>query len=101
MRIMIVGSGTVGYHLCKKFAEEGHDVVLVDRNQKKLRRIERELNAFPVFGSGAYFQVLEEAGIEHTDLFIAVTDSDNQQMFLLTFILYVLTSESNLHRENQ
>ncbi len=76
MRIMIVGSGTVGYHLCQKFSEEGHDVVLVDRDQKKLRRLERELNVLPVFGSGASTRVLEEAGIEYTDLFIAVTNSD-------------------------
>jgi len=76
VRIMIVGSGAVGYHLSEKFSEEGHDVVLVDRDQKKLRRIERELNVLPICGSGASTKVLEEAGIDHTDLFIAVTDSD-------------------------
>lgn len=76
MRIMIVGSGAVGYHLCQKFSAEGHDVVLVDTDQKKLRRLERELNVMPVCGSGASARVLEEAGIEATDLFIAVTDSD-------------------------
>lgn len=76
MRIMIVGSGTVGYHLSEKFSEEGHDVVLVDHDKKKLRRLERELNVLPVVGSGASTRVLEEAGIDRTDLFIAVTDSD-------------------------
>jgi len=73
---MIVGSGAVGYHLSQKFSEEGHDVVLVDNDQKKLRRLERELNVLPVCGSGASNSTLEEAGIQHTDLFIAVTDSD-------------------------
>jgi trk system potassium uptake protein TrkA len=73
---MIVGSGAVGYHLSQKFSEEGHDVVLVDNDQKKLRRLERELNVLPICGSGASTRTLEEAGIQHTDLFIAVTDSD-------------------------
>ncbi len=73
---MIVGSGKVGYHLCEKLSVEGQEVVLVDRDETKLRRLERELNILPVLGSGASAKVLEEAGIDKTDLFIAVTDSD-------------------------
>ncbi len=76
MRIMIVGAGQVGYHLCEKLSVEGQEVVLVDTDNSKLRRIERELNILPMLGSGASARVLEEAGIERTDLFIAVTDSD-------------------------
>ena len=76
MRIMVVGSGAVGYHLSQRFSAEGHEVILVDTDQKKLRRLERELNVMPVCGSGASARVLEEAGIQETDLFIAVTDSD-------------------------
>lgn len=76
MRIMIVGAGQVGYHLSEKLSVEGQEVVLIDQNEKKLRRIERELNILPVHGSGASAKILEEAGIDKTDLFIAVTDSD-------------------------
>lgn len=73
---MIVGAGQVGHHLCEKLSVEGQEVVLVDQDEKKLRRLERELNILPVHGSGASAKVLEEAGIDKTDLFIAVTDSD-------------------------
>ena len=76
MRIMIVGAGLVGYHLCEKLSAEGQEVVLVDRDESKLRRLERELNILTVAGSGASAKTLEEAGIDKTDLFIAVTDSD-------------------------
>lgn len=76
MRIMIVGAGQVGRHLCEKLSVEGQEVVLVDQDDAKLRRLERELNILPVQGSGASTRVLEEAGIDKTDLFIAVTDSD-------------------------
>lgn len=76
MRIMIVGAGHVGHYLCEKLSVEGQEVVLVDRDKVKLQRLERELNILPVYGSGASARVLEEAGIENTDLFIAVTDSD-------------------------
>jgi len=76
MRIMIVGAGMIGQHLSEKLSGEGQEVVLVDSDEKKLRRLERELNVMPVVGSGASPRVLEKAGIEQTDLFIAVTDSD-------------------------
>ncbi len=76
MRIMIVGAGQVGQYLCEKFSSEGQEVVLVDKNEKKLQRLERELNILTVTGSGASARVLAEAGISKTDLFIAVTDSD-------------------------
>ena len=76
MRIMIVGAGMVGYHLSEKLSVEGQEVVLIDQDEAKLRRIERDLNVLPMQGSGASARVLEEAGIDKTDLFIAVTDSD-------------------------
>lgn len=76
MRIMIVGAGMIGQHLSEKLSGEGQEVVLVDRDERKLRRLERELNVMPVPGSGASPKVLENAGIDKTDLFIAVTDSD-------------------------
>jgi trk system potassium uptake protein TrkA len=76
VRIMIVGAGLVGHHLCEKLSVEGQEVVLVDRDENKLRRLERELNILTVAGSGASVKILEEAGIDKTDLFIAVTDSD-------------------------
>lgn len=73
---MIVGAGEVGRHLCEKLSVEGQEVVLVDQDEAKLRRLERDLNILPVHGSGASMRVLEEGGIERTDLLIAVTDSD-------------------------
>lgn len=73
---MIVGAGQVGHHLCEKLSVEGQEVVLVDSDKAKLRRLEKDLNILTMHGSGASARVLEEAGIDRTDLFIAVTDSD-------------------------
>jgi len=73
---MIVGAGLVGQYLCEKFSTEGQEVILIDRDKEKLQRIERELNIMTVHGSGASARILAEAGIAKTDLFIAVTDSD-------------------------
>lgn len=76
MRIMIVGAGEVGYYLSDSLSAEGHEVVLIDRDQERVRRLEKVLNVMTVVGNGASAQVLEQGGIEKTDLFIAVTDID-------------------------
>ena len=73
---MIVGAGLVGQYLCEKFSEEGQEVILIDTDKEKLQRIEHELNILTIHGSGASARTLAEAGIAKTNLFIAVTDSD-------------------------
>ena len=76
MRIVIVGAGAVGRHLSEQLSVEGQDVVLIDRDAEHLRKVERDLNILAVEGNGASAHVLEQAGIEKADLFIAVTDID-------------------------
>ncbi len=73
---MIVGAGQVGQYLCEKFSSEGQEVVLIDRDEEKIKGLERELNIQTFVGNGASARLLAEAGISKTDLFIAVTDSD-------------------------
>ncbi|MFH1215382.1 MAG: Trk system potassium transporter TrkA [Pseudomonadota bacterium] len=91
MRIMIVGAGQVGHYLCEKLSVEGQEVVLVDSDETKLRKLERDLNILPMRGSGASARVLEEAGIKQTDLFIAVTDSDE-----VNLIACILSKQYNV-----
>ncbi len=91
MRIMIVGAGQVGYFLSEKLSVEGQEVVLVDRDGERLRTIERELNIITVEGSGASTRIIEDAGIDHTDLFIAVTDSDE-----VNLVSCILSKEYNV-----
>jgi len=76
MKILIIGSGQVGYFLCERLSLEGHEVTLVDRNQEQLRRAQDRLNVLGILGNGASAETLEQADIKHTDIFIAVTDLD-------------------------
>ncbi len=76
LKVIIVGAGEVGYHLADRLALEGHEITVIDTDEEKIKRIERHLNVMPLQGSGASAQVLEQAGIKNTDLFVAVTNSD-------------------------
>ncbi len=76
MNILIVGTGQVGYFLCERLSEEGHQVTLIDRDQERLNRAQDRLNVLGIAGNGASAEVLEQGGIKDVDIFIAVTDMD-------------------------
>ena len=76
MHIIIVGCGKVGHTLTEQLSAEGHNLVVVDRNPQIVREVSDDLDVMGVVGNGASVNVLKEAGIEKTDLIIAVTASD-------------------------
>lgn len=76
MKIVIIGCGKVGLTLAQKLSEEGHDLVLVDSSLPRLQAIPDELDAIRLHGNGSSINTLTEAGIEHTDVLIAMTSSD-------------------------
>lgn len=76
MNIVIVGCGKVGATLAEKLSEEGHDLVLIDVDGKRVDEISTNCDAMGVAGNGASFNIQMEAGVENADLFISVTGSD-------------------------
>ncbi|MBO5551375.1 MAG: Trk system potassium transporter TrkA [Lachnospiraceae bacterium] len=80
MNIIIVGCGNVGYALVERLSDEKHNVVVVDKDKKKIDMITDEQDVLGIVGDGINYQVLLKAGVEHTDLLIAVTDSDEQNL---------------------
>lgn len=80
MKIIIVGCGKVGSTLISSLAAEGHDVVAVDSNPSVINFITNVYDVMGVSGNGADSDTLDEAGVASTELFIAVTDSDELNM---------------------
>lgn len=80
MHVIIVGGGLVGSSLAEKLAGDGHDVVLVEQNRELVRELDDRLDVQTICGNGATMPVLAEAGIDHCDLLLATTDSDEANM---------------------
>ena len=76
MKIVIVGIGNVGQELLAQLSQEGHDIVCVDANETLLEKMANTFDCMGVCGNGASYEVLEEAGVENTDLLIACTPQD-------------------------
>lgn len=80
MKIVIVGDGKVGLTLTEQLSAEGHDIVIIDRNQQVLRDSQEAYDVMVVNGNGASMQVLKEAGADTADLLIAATSGDEINM---------------------
>jgi len=81
MKIIIIGAGEVGYHISQKLSEENQDVVLIDRDPEKIRRITENLDVQAILGSGTSPETLRAAGIKDADMLVAATDSDEVNLF--------------------
>jgi trk system potassium uptake protein TrkA len=80
MYIIIVGGGKVGYYLAKQLVEDGHEVLVIEKDTAKCQQIADELGDIVLRGDGCEGITLEAAGTGRTDLFIAVTGDDEDNL---------------------
>lgn len=76
MKIIIAGDGKVGLSLTHKLLGEGHDLTLIDSNQKVLDSSIERYDVMGVQGNCASMRVLERADVKKADLLIAATSAD-------------------------
>ncbi|MFB6112565.1 MAG: TrkA family potassium uptake protein [Halodesulfurarchaeum sp.] len=76
MRIVIIGAGRVGLRTARVIRNEGHDVVIVERDIEKVERARNE-DFTVIQGDGSNEDVLMEAGIDDADAFGALTGDLN------------------------
>lgn len=76
MKIIIAGAGAVGSHLAKMLSKEQHDIVLIDTDREKLEFISDNLDLMAIYGSASSIETLKEANIKNSDLFIAVSQTE-------------------------
>ena len=80
MKIIIVGSGKVGFTLAEQLVREQHDVTIVDLREESLRRASDMLDVMVIHGNGVSTSTLREAGADTADLLVAATNSDEVNM---------------------
>lgn len=80
MRILILGAGQVGASVAEALASEANDITVIDQNRESLAQIADHLDVRTLAGNAAYPSTLREAGIEDTDLLVAVTQSDQTNL---------------------
>jgi len=84
LSIIIVGCGKVGETIVEQLIKEGHDITIIDKNAARVQALAGSYDIMGLVGNGASYSVQLEAGIENTDLFIAVTESDELNLLCCT-----------------
>ncbi|MBM2824561.1 MAG: trkA [Dehalococcoidales bacterium] len=80
MYIIIIGGGRVGYYLTKALFDEGHEVLIVERDANICDAITDELGSVCLRGDGCEAATLAEAGTDRADMLIAVTGDDEDNL---------------------
>ena len=80
MKIIILGAGKLGEAITKDLAEEDHDITLIEKDEKTFENMMNKYDIKGVAGNGASYEILSEAEIEDTDIFLAVTENDEVNM---------------------
>ena len=80
MYIIVVGGGKVGYYLTQALLSEGHEVLILEKDAARCGAICEQLGSVVVRGDGCEARTLAEAGTERADMFIAVTDEDEDNL---------------------
>ncbi|MBU6447206.1 MAG: NAD-binding protein, partial [Verrucomicrobia bacterium] len=75
MNVVILGAGKIGSHVASVLAEEAHNVILIDKDDKALVQVGRESDVARVH-SEASAHLLLELLEQKPDLFFAATGSD-------------------------
>lgn len=75
-RVVIAGGGNIGFRLAQRLEVE-HQVKLIERDQKRARRISEQLsNTIVLNGDAADEELLLEENIDSADVFVAVTNAE-------------------------
>jgi trk system potassium uptake protein len=80
MYIIIVGGGEVGYYLSKALLNEGHEILVLEKDPGRNEFICDQLGSVCVRGDGCEAATLAQIGTGRADMLIAVTGDDEDNL---------------------
>ena len=78
MKIIIAGAGAVGTHLAQLLSRDDQDIVVIDESQEKTEMLtdSGSYDLMTINSSPSSIGTMKSAGVQHADLFIAVTPDE-------------------------
>ncbi len=81
MKIVIIGLGTIGKTILKNLSRKGHSITIIDEDKNKIEGLIEKYDISGIVGNGACLDIQREAGVRGADLAIALTNSDELNVF--------------------
>ncbi len=82
MKIIIAGAGAVGTHLAQLLSKDDQDIVVIDENPEKTDQLtySGDYDLMTINMPPTSIAALKEAGVQHANLFIAVTPDESRNI---------------------
>jgi len=82
MYIIVVGGGKVGFNLAKFLVTEGHEVLLIEKDKRKIPNLISEFGESVIHGNASRVNILQEGGTNRADVLVAVTGQDEDNLVI-------------------
>jgi len=82
MYVILVGGGKVGYHLAKALIQEGHEILILEKDRKRAEELADVLGELVVHGDGCEIRTMREAGMARANVVVAVTGDDEDNLVI-------------------
>lgn len=80
MYAIVIGCGRAGAEIASRMCEQGHSVVVIDRDRSAFHRLSDTFRGTTIVGQAIDEDCLVSAGIERADAVIATTYGDNSNL---------------------
>jgi len=78
--VIVVGGGKVGYYLSRMLLNRGHEVTIIERSPDIYALVSNQVDCPVILGDGSTVEVLEKAGANRGNVFVAVTNHDHDNL---------------------
>lgn len=82
MYIIVGGGGDVGYYLTRYLLQQGHEILLLEKDSSRVQILAEELGQSVLRGDACEARTMEEAGARRADAVIAVTGEDEDNLII-------------------
>jgi trk system potassium uptake protein TrkA len=100
MRVVVMGGGKVGGFLARELRSAGHAVIVIERDQRHAERVAEETGALTLEGDGTDLTLIAQLDLRRTDLFVAVTGRDDDNLVACQLVRATYSVEKVLARLN-
>jgi trk system potassium uptake protein TrkA len=82
MYLIVAGGGKVGYYLTKTLVNEGYEVLLIERDKRKVATYSERFGNVVMQGDACEAAVLDNAGASRANVVVAVTGDDEDNLVI-------------------
>jgi len=83
MYAIVIGGGRVGYYLARDLLERGEEVTLIEKDSSRAEWLAGQLGSIVMRGDGDEMAFLSTTGMERSDVVLAVTGDDEDNLVAL------------------